>query len=380
MDENFLSQATLLYVEDDEDIRTVLERRLKSKVQTLHVAHNGEEGLEKYKTYKPDVILTDVTMPKMNGIEMSRIIKDLDENIPIIIISAHNDARFLLDAIELGINGYLLKPIDKVKLFHTLEEKIKPIFLEKQIEEQRKKILLQSRFALLGEMISMIAHQWRQPLNMIALTMSSLKLKFSLDKYEIETKEGRKSLPYKVEQDLKNVENKVQYLSSVIDDFANFYKPMDEVSTIHIKSTIKEAVESFKHSIHVDDLEIIEQYNSDKHIKVYKDIFMQICINLLTNANENILLNDIKSPQINVISNDVGNDVEVTIEDNAGGISEDIIDKIFDPYFSTKVGKNGNGLGLYMSKLIIQEHLDGEISVENTNNGARFTIKLKEVS
>lgn len=102
-------------------------------------------------------------------------------------------------------------------------------------------------------------------------------------------------------------------------------------------------------------------------------------MNLLNNACENILLNEIKNPYLKISSQDVKDGVEIVIEDNAGGIEDEIIEKIFDPYFSTKVGKNGNGLGLYMSKLVIEEHLDGEIFVENTNEGAKFTILLREV-
>jgi len=379
MNEDFLRKSNLLYVEDDENIRAILERRLKHKVLNLYVAKDGAEGLEMFKQYKPDVVLTDVTMPKMTGIEMSREIKAIDKKIPIVIISAHNDSSFLLEAIELGINGYLLKPIDKVKLFDTLEEKIRPIFLEKEVMAQRQNMLLQSRFALLGEMVSMIAHQWRQPLNMIALTMSNLKLKFSLNKYEIDTEEGRRTLPSKIDADLKKVEDKVYLLSSIIDDFANFYKPSDEISTIHINNTIQETIKNFKETIELENLVINENYESEKHIKVYKDIFMQICMNLFNNAIENMLSNEIKNPTINVSSKDSKDGVEIIIEDNAGGIDEEIMDKIFDPYFSTKVGKNGNGLGLYMSKLVIKEHLDGEIFVENINDGAKFTILLREV-
>lgn len=379
MDEEFLSKTNLLYVEDNESIRTALGKRLKIKVKNLYVAKDGQEGLEKFKKYKPDLVLTDITMPKMSGIQMSREIKAIDEKIPIIVISAHNDSSFLLEAIDIGINGYLLKPINIKKLFDSLEEKIRPYFLEKELIEQRKKMLYQSRFALLGEMVSMLSHQWRQPLSMITLTLSNIKLKFSLDKYDVETKEGRENLPERIEKDFKNVEDKVYLLSNILDQFATFYKPSDGISTIHINSTIQETVKNFANTIQGESITINEYYNSDKYVKVYKDIFMQICMNLLNNSNEKILTNDVKNPIITITSNNKENEVEIIIEDNAGRISEDIIDKIFDPYFSTKFARTGNGLGLYMSKLVIEEHLDGKIFVENTNNGVKFTIILKEV-
>jgi len=378
MSDTFLKQATLLYVEDDEVIRDFLSKRLEPRVAKLYLATDGQDGLEKFKEFKPDVVLTDVTMPSMNGIEMAEEIKKIDENIPIIIASAHNDSKFLLDAIALGIDGYLLKPIDKRKLFDTLEKKVKTNFLEKELQKKKEQLLHQSRFALLGEMVSMIAHQWRQPLNLIALTMASIRMKFMSNKFDLSSQEGIDEFTQKVETDLTKVEDRVSVLSSIIDDFATFYKPNDETDYFHINHTIRETVKNFKSSLQVSNISIEEAYNSSKDIKIYKDVFMQICLNLLNNSNENFTQKEIADPKIIIETKDYEEGVILTIEDNAGGIPANIIDKIFDPYFSTKVGKNGNGLGLYMSKLVIEEHLHGEISVCNVNDGAQFTIKLKE--
>jgi len=378
MGDTFLKQATLLYVEDDEVIRTFLAKRLEPRVSKLYLATDGQDGLEKFKQFKPDVVLTDVTMPLMNGIEMAEKIKKIDESIPIIIASAHNDSKFLLDAIALGIDGYLLKPIDKKKLFDTLEKKVKTNFIEKELAKKKQQLLHQSRFALLGEMVSMIAHQWRQPLNLIALTMASIRMKFMSNKFDLSTEAGIALLTQKVETDLTKVEDRVSVLSSIIDDFATFYKPNDETEIFHINHTVAQTIQNFKSSLQVDHININETYNSNKNIKIYKDVFMQICINLLNNSQENFTQKEIKNPEIIVETRDCDEGVEIILSDNAGGIPDDIIDKIFDPYFSTKVGKNGNGLGLYMSKLVIEEHLNGVISVSNVNDGVQFIIKLKE--
>ncbi len=375
MDEVYLGKATILYVEDDSSIRDFLAKRLNERVLKIYVAKNGKEGLELYKKYKPDIVLTDVKMPKMNGIEMSKEIKNINKKTPIVISSAHNDSEFLLDAIELGVNGYLLKPIDKIRLFEVLEENVKVNFMEQELILKKQQLLHQSRFSLLGEMVSMIAHQWRQPLHFISLVMTSLSMKFNMNKFDLETEEGRKNLPYKVDLELIKVEDKVKILSSIIDDFATFYKPNDEIESLHINQTIKEAIKVFSNSLD-SNIIISEEYNSNRDIKIYKDVFIQICINLLNNSNENFIQKEIKEPKIFISTNDYDNGVEFKIKDNAGGIDKEIIDKIFDPYFSTKVGKNGNGLGLYMSKLVIEEHLNGEISVSNINGGAQFTIKL----
>ena len=133
-----LNQLTLLYVEDDISIRDVLSRRLERSVKRLYVASDGQEGYEKFLEFKPDIVLTDVTMPRMNGIEMSKKIKEINEHVPIIVVSAHGEAKYLLEAIECGISNYLLKPIEKVKLYTMLEKQAKSICLDKENEKKNK--------------------------------------------------------------------------------------------------------------------------------------------------------------------------------------------------------------------------------------------------
>ncbi len=136
-----LKQIKVLYVEDDDNIRLFVQRGIKRRVKELQVAINGEDGFLKYKEFKPDIILTDIKMPKMNGIEMAKKIKAIDKDIPIIIMSAHSETDYLLESIELGMFAYLLKPIDKDKLFETLIHASRDILYEKK--EQEHKMLVQ---------------------------------------------------------------------------------------------------------------------------------------------------------------------------------------------------------------------------------------------
>ena len=144
MNDAFMSQLNLLYVEDEISVREMLSKRLEKIVKNLYVAVDGEDGYEKYLEHKPDLILTDITMPKLNGIQMANKIREIDSQIPIIVLSAHADSNFLLDAIESGVTGYLIKPINKEKLYTLLETNAKMIYLDKinkkqlqQIEEQK---------------------------------------------------------------------------------------------------------------------------------------------------------------------------------------------------------------------------------------------------
>ena len=135
---SILKEITLLYVEDDETIRPVLQKVLGRKVKELFVAQDGEEGYQKFIDHSPDIILTDIKMPKQDGITMSKKIKELNENIPIIITSAHSEANYFLEAIALGIDAYLLKPINRNKLLDSLESNAKIVLYEKEKQKQQK--------------------------------------------------------------------------------------------------------------------------------------------------------------------------------------------------------------------------------------------------
>jgi len=373
MEENFLSQSTLLYVEDDKVIRNILEIRLAKQVKELYVAVDGQDGIEKFHKHQPDIILTDITMPRMNGIEMSKKIKEISSQIPIVIMSAHSDTSYLLEAIDLGINGYLLKPVNKVKLFETLESNVKVNALSKIVIENKKQILHQSRFTLLGEMISMIAHQWRQPLNVIAMSTMNLQMQFNTDKFDLVKNEKMKIF----DDSVKKIEDCTQTLSKIIDNFAHFYRPSSEIIFTNINEFVKKSVNLFHDSVELNRLVLIEEYTCTRNISIYQNEFMQICIQILNNSNENLIQNNIKDPQIKIMTRDWKSGIELIISDNAQGIPPEIIDKIFDPYFSTKVKRNGTGLGLYMSKLVIEEYLNGTIFVENEKEGAKFIIRLR---
>lgn len=136
----FLSKINLLYVEDEETIRKLLAKRLKNIVKELYTAQDGEDGYNQFLENSPDIILTDVTMPKLNGIEMTKKIREKNKDIPIIILSANDESHYLLTAIENEVSGYIIKPLDKDKLFTLLEKTAKSIYLERVNIAQQKKI------------------------------------------------------------------------------------------------------------------------------------------------------------------------------------------------------------------------------------------------
>ncbi len=273
----------------------------------------------------------------------------------------------------------LKKHNEELKLANNkIEEKTKELELltqnlEFRVEEEIKKneekttqLIQQSRLAQMGEMLSMIAHQWRQPLTAISATANNLLLKTILDK-KIESDE--------LKNELELINDYSQHLSLTIDDFRNFFKSDKEKNLCRIDLIIEKSLNIIKTSIEANEIELSTNYISQKELNVYETELQQVILNILKNA-EDVLMEKSSYRCIKIKTYENSENVFIEIKDNGGGINPNIINKIFDPYFSTKTSNEGTGLGLYMSKTIINEHLNGTLSVKNDENGAVFTIRL----
>ena len=254
--------------------------------------------------------------------------------------------------------------------------------LQHDSKEKDKLLLVQSRMAQMGEMISMIAHQWRQPLAAISSTSIDLNVKIELETFNLEKEKGREECKTYVTDRLKNIDGFVQSLSSTIDDFRNFYKPNKKTDFVLLYEPVSNAINIIKASFASDGIEIVETCQMhNKKVKLYANELIQVILNIFKNSHDNFKEKKTKDPKI-IITCKCSSDDKVTIEicDNGGGIPEDILPKIFDPYFSTKNEKNGTGLGLYMSKIIIEEHHNGKLTLVNTDDGLCCNIELGIIS
>lgn len=247
------------------------------------------------------------------------------------------------------------------------------------IEEiKRKESLLaeQTKLAAMGEMIGNIAHQWRQPLSVISMLSSNMKLKKDTGKLE----------KNELIENLQLITKTTEYLSSTIDTFNNFLKNDKEQSLFNLKDNIKNNILLVTPYFKDFNIEISLDLENDIYIFGVANEFSQAFINILNNAKDALIQNlDDDEPKIVQISSKRNNhNIEVQIKDNALGINKDIINKIFEPYFTTKHQYQGTGLGLYMTRQIITSSLKGDIKVENSyinykNQqyfGAKFTITL----
>jgi signal transduction histidine kinase len=241
--------------------------------------------------------------------------------------------------------------------------------LKKQLEElsHKDKILTtQSKQAVMGEMISMIAHQWRQPLSTVTLNISNLQVKRLLGE-EIDNVE--------VDKAFDDINRTVVYLSDTIDDFQTYFHPNKDIVTVEINELIQKAINFTKPRLKNTYIKIECVMTKKILIQTYTNEIIQVLLNILNNAVDELISREIKNPKIVICIKDLENELLLEIEDNAGGIKTEHIDSIFEPYFSTK-GKNGTGLGLYMSQMIMQKQFHSSIEVQSQNNKTLFSVKV----
>ncbi len=248
----------------------------------------------------------------------------------------------------------------------TLESRV---HAEIQKNREQEQLLIQkSKFIALGEMISNIAHQWRQPLSQLSALLMTLKLKYSMEKLT----------PSEMEIKCVEAENIIEYMSHTIDDFRNFFMPNKDKKRFSIQHSIEEVLRIIGTSFLNQHIRIDVCMPHDEWIVGYKSEYEQVILNLLSNAKDAIISSQQPKGQIKITLESDEETLRLIIEDNGGGIKIDPIEKIFEPYISTKEQNDGTGIGLYMSKLIIEKSMKGKLDVRNENGGAIFTIELEK--
>ncbi len=280
---------------------------------------------------------------------------------------------FLSFIISRKINGVFSsykENVEKKELLLQDLNKNLEVKIEKAIKEAKKKdraMLHQSRLARMGSMLCMIAHQWRQPLS----EMSGILM-------ELETANKFKKLDDKLLNDSVKESNKlILFMSNTIDDFRNFFKPDKKKVKFYVDDACNEAISLAGASIKSYHIKLYKKVNCNSIINGYEREFAQVLLNLISNAKDALKQKEVENKTIDIIIDVEGKDAVITVEDNAGGVKEDHLDLIFEPYFTTKEASKGTGLGLYMSKMIIEKNMNGELSVENTNKGAMFKVKVE---
>lgn len=477
------SVYTILYAEDDPNIRLPFQEFLQKKCSKLYIAQDGEEAWELYNKHTPDLIIADIRMPIINGLELIEKIRKSNKNPKVILLSAHSDMEYFLQAIDLDVDKYILKPVrlrildreikklftllrneeklqtqqryiemvlnaqssmvilnthskalianqtfldfvsvDSVEQFIAKYDSIAELFEEQsgyfypsskeawieqvlayEVEEhgvpeviikgevfllsinplgerdeyiislsnitnlvkQRQMLISQSRHAVMGEMLGMISHQWRQPLNTIALMAYNL---YALKEQIAEDPEKTRSI-------YDDIQREVQYLSKTIDDFRLFFKDSGQSIQKQLKSFIERAIQILRFALAKHNI-IIHIDIDDKYIYEGPENQLEhVFVNLIHNSLDAALEREIPNPAVWISASENERFFKILVKDNAGGIPPEILEYIFDTNFTSK-GESGTGLGLHMCKLIIEEQMKGIIAVQNAEEGALFEISL----
>jgi signal transduction histidine kinase len=223
-------------------------------------------------------------------------------------------------------------------------------------------LIQQSRLAAMGEMIGNIAHQWRQPINALALLLANLQdaSEFGeLDEAHLRAQVGRGH-------------EMIRKMSATIDDFRNFFRPNREPQPFRLCAVVKDALSIVESAFANHQIEIESACLSDATVVGFQNEYTQVLLNLLSNAKEAIETRKVGVGRVRITVDADAGEARLAVEDNGGGVPQEIMPKIFDPYFTTRAG--GTGIGLYMSKMIIENNMRGRIEVVNVDGGARFIV------
>jgi len=239
--------------------------------------------------------------------------------------------------------------------------------LETEIKEQRAVIISKNKKAQLGDMISAITHQWKQPLSRISSITTLMEFKLAKDG-KIEQNE--------LEQKLQQINSDIFFLSDTIDDFREFFNPDKTLEESDITQIIQRAISLSKDDTLAKEISIITDLNFENKIFIYKNELLHIILNILQNSKEAFTDSKEKIKIIKIIGYNKGPHLYIDIIDNAGGIKEETLPFIFNEHYTTKENKVGSGLGLYLTKIILEDHLKGSIEAKNIQDGAMFRIIL----
>lgn len=369
----------ILIVDDTIENIRLLDENLTNKGYKVRIVTDGQSALDSIALKKPDLILLDIKMPGMDGYEVCEKLKQDDDtaSIPIIFLSAMDDSQSKIKAFEVGGVDYITKPFSNQEVLARVSNHLNlSEYMEylQQINEEKERLMFQqSKMAQMGELIGNIAHQWKQPISVVIMIINNIKSDLAL---------GLKTQIKDEMDQIEDIQNTMNFLSQTIDDFQSFFSPSKKKMVFNAYEAIEKNKIILKTTFKHREIQIIEDVKGVE-IEGYLNEFAQALMIILNNAKD--VLETIETPRylfLDIVEED--NNAVIKIKDNGGGVNEEIIDKVFEPYVTTKSEKQGTGIGLYISKQIIEEHMGGTINVKNieyeyenqTCKGAEFIVTV----
>ena len=368
---NKAKKPTLLVVDDTPDILHLI-MDLLNKEYNLKLINDPLKAVEMLKT-KPDLdlMLFDIMMPQVDGYELCKIVKEdlFYKKIPVIFLTALEKPSDIIRGFEIGAVDYVTKPfipeVLKARIKTHVDLKLTNDALKEELEEKEKMLFRQSRMTTLGEMFENVTHQWKQPLSIINVGCSALKMNYEFDELDMED----------VIQTIDMVISESDYLTQTIDDFRDFSREDNEKEESDIHTLFEHASEILSFRFEKTDIEIFNNIQNYK-LRIYKNFFIQVLINILDNSID--ALQKKSSKKYIKVDSTLKDDIFILkICDNGGGINMQEPELVFEKYATTKDKKENSGLGLYMTREILRKKLDAEIVAYNQEEGACFELSFK---
>lgn len=385
----YSSNLRVLYVEDDESLRAESTALFELLFDETKVAVDGEDGLNHYRfDGKFDLVITDIYMPKLNGVELVREIRKIDPNQRVIVISAHDDSKYLLELINLGINHFILKPVEASKIMEVLLKVTREIHNEKELasfheylkervdeefnrrRESETLLIQQAKMAALGEMLGAIAHQWSQPLTVVSMLLheaSVLAKAGNIDHGEVTNCSN-------------GIMKQIDFMRQTVEDFKAFLKPSRHKEHFKVKETTKSVHQIMEKLLKSENIKIEIKGATDAEAYGFANEFKQVILNILSNMKDAIVehrksVGDDYAGKITIEFVESAESLLIRLKDNGYGLDNSVVERVFEPYFTTK-GIKGTGIGLHIAKTVIERSMNGKISAIASDDGAIFEIVL----
>ncbi len=358
------SEFTVLYVEDEDEVRDTVVLILENIFSNILVAKDGLDGIALAKTNKIDVVISDINMPKCNGLEMIREIKKIYPQIPTILITALENTEFLVESINLGINKYIIKPIKRDNLFEAIEDVLYLLESKKKYESEQISLSKNLKMIAVSKLLGNLTHQWRQSLNIISTNTGAIMLYDDLQvKDEV------------VQSALNSIDDTVMRMDKQLHDILLDFEKEHKKERFNIQDVVYDVIGEFKEELEQKGIKIIANVEESWHFNNI-DSLIQIFNQIIENSIDALTLNNIDNKYIHIDVVEQDEELIINIIDNGGGISNAIKDEMFEPYSTTKHQYIGTGLGLYIAYTLATKSMSGTIIGSNITQNKERCAKL----
>ncbi|MBF0337151.1 MAG: hybrid sensor histidine kinase/response regulator [Nitrospirae bacterium] len=362
--QKYSKDMDVLYVEDNEGIREDIAGILNKFFGVVNTADNGAKALDMYTNRCYDIVISDIRMPGLSGIELTGKIKTINPEQAMIITTAHDDYSCMYELINMGVDKFVTKPINLLTLLTGL------LHVATRIHHRRAYIadmLAIARLSAMNEILAGIAHHWRQPLSAVSLYVQELPELYIDGQLDEQT----------LNNSVANIMQVIKSMSHTIDEFRQHCKQTEPKEVFSIADAIDDAVFIVKDTLNCNGISLIKEYETDITTEGNKRQFSNVLIlELLCNGIEALLTNKPHNPYLKLHVTTKDNKTVITVSNNGGLISDKAISKLYEPYFSTKSVASGSGLGLYLARMLLEREFGGTISAINIDGGVEFRIEL----